>query len=113
MIAGDVVLIRLSGIAGGQSKLRPALVLSRLPGPYQNVLICGISTQLSQLQPNWDELFNPNDHDFADTGLRRESAARLSYLYAAEESEIAGAIGKIGSDRLQRLCSRLAKHLSL
>lgn len=44
MNPGDVVLIPLPQFAGGTAKLRPALVLSLLPGPYQNVLLCGIST---------------------------------------------------------------------
>ena len=52
MTPGDVVLIRLPQSTGGPSKLRPALVLAIMPGPYQNVLICGISTQLQNLQPD-------------------------------------------------------------
>ncbi len=47
MRPGDVVLIQLPQVAGGPPKSRPALVLALLPGAYQNVLICGISTQLS------------------------------------------------------------------
>ncbi len=34
MKPGDVVLIRLPQTAGGPSKLRPALVLAALPGPF-------------------------------------------------------------------------------
>lgn len=52
MSPGDVVLIRLPQFAGGVPKLRPALVLCHLPGSYQNVLVCGISTQLHQRQAN-------------------------------------------------------------
>jgi mRNA interferase MazF len=111
MNPGDVILIRLSQIGARQPKLRPALVLCVLPGPYQNVFICGISTQLHQIEPNWDELIQPSDSDFAKSGLRRASAARLSYLYAAGQSEIVGRIGQIDSSRLGRLCERLARHL--
>jgi mRNA interferase MazF len=108
---GDVVLISLPQIGGGQPKLRPALVLSGLPGPYQSLLICGISTQLHQQQSNWDELLQPGDADFTVSGLRRASIVRLSYLYAADPSELAGAIGHIDGARLQRLCQRLSDHL--
>ena len=52
MKPGDVVLIQLPQVAGGPLKSRPALVLALLPGIYQNVLICGISTQLHDLQPD-------------------------------------------------------------
>jgi len=51
---GDVVLIALTQFAGAAPKLRPALLLAELPGPYQNLLLSGISTQLHQLEPQWD-----------------------------------------------------------
>ena len=65
MKAGEVVLIRLTQFAGGAQKLRPALLLALLPGPYQTHLLCGISTQLSHLRPDWDELIQPGDIDFS------------------------------------------------
>ena len=112
MNPGDVVLVELPQLGGGPPKLRPALVLALLPGPFQNVLICGISTQLQDLQPNWDESLGPQDGDFRGSGLHRVSAIRLSYLYAAEAREIAGVIGQIDANRLSRLRSRLAILLS-
>jgi mRNA interferase MazF len=112
MKPGDVVLIRLPQTAGGPPKLRPALILAILPGPYQNVLICGISTQLQSLQHDWDELLTTNDADFSASGIHRVSAIRLSYLYAADNSEISGVIGQINSDRLSRLCKRLSNLLA-
>jgi mRNA interferase MazF len=112
MHPGDVVLIELPQLAGGTPKLRPAMVLALLPGSFQNVLICGISTQLQDLQPDWDELLSPNDNDFRMSGVHRVSAIRLSYVYAADSREISGMIGRIDADRLQRLRSRLAGILS-
>jgi mRNA interferase MazF len=108
MKPGDVVLIRLAQVGGGPLKLRPAVILALLPGPYQNVLICGISTQLHRMEPNWDERIAPSDPDYARSGLRQESLVRLSYLYAADGSEIAGGIGKISQARVAALRSRLA-----
>jgi mRNA interferase MazF len=105
---GDVVLIRLAQATGGPPKLRPALLLAQLPGPFQSALICGISTRLQDLQPDWDELIKPGDPDCTASGLHRLSAVRLSYLYAADSGEIAGVVGRIGTERLQRLRKRLA-----
>jgi mRNA interferase MazF len=107
---GDVILLNLAQ-AGGGTKLRPALILSSLPGPYQNFLLCGISTQLHQLEPNWDERIHPVHPDFVQSGLRQESAARLSYLIAVAASEIIGTIGQVDSSRLDRLRTRLADRL--
>ncbi len=111
MNPGDVVLIPLTQFGGVTPKLRPALLVALLPGPYQNLLLCGISTQLQHLQANWDELVQTADADFASSGLHRDSVIRLSYLYAADSSEIAGVIGSIDSSRLQRLRQRLSDHL--
>jgi mRNA interferase MazF len=76
------VLIPLPQIGSALPKLRPALLLANLPGPYQNQLLCGISTQLHLLQAHWDELVQTTDADFSLSGLHRTSAIRLSYLYA-------------------------------
>jgi mRNA interferase MazF len=62
--AGDVVLIPLPSLGGGAPELRPALVVATLPGPYQTLLICGISSQLANLISGWDELIQPGDPDF-------------------------------------------------
>jgi mRNA interferase MazF len=110
MNPGDVALIPLPQLGGGAAKLRPALVLALLPGPYQNVLLCGISTQLHLLEPNWDEAIQPSDPDFAGSGLHQASAIRLSYLYAADATEITGVIGRIDPARLAQLRSRLSDH---
>lgn len=111
MSPGDVVLIPLPQIGGGTPKLRPALLLAALPGPYQNLLLCGISTQLQQVQPQWDELVQPNDVDFPSSGLHQTSVIRLSYLYAADPTEVSGTIGSIDSERLNRLRRNLSDHL--
>jgi len=112
MTPGGVVLIRLPQVAGGAAKLRPALVLALLPGSYQNVLICGISTQLHDFLPDWDDLIRPGDPDYAGSGLHRASGIRLSYLHAADTREISGAIGRISVERLNRMRSRLGRLLA-
>jgi hypothetical protein len=111
MKPGDVVLIRLPQFGGGPLKLRPALFLTQLPGPYQNILLAGISTHLQDAQSDWDELLSPTESDFALSGLRHASIVRLSYLYSAHANEIGGWLGEIEPQRLDRLRARLSKHL--
>jgi len=111
MTPGDVILIPLPQLGGATPKLRPALLLADLPGPYQNLLLCGISSQLQLLETNWDELVQTRDPDFASSGLHATSAIRLSYLHAADPGEIVGVIGTIDPSRLQRLRQRLSDHL--
>lgn len=111
MNPGNVVLIPLPQVGGGLPKLRPALLIAFLLGSYQNLLICGISTQLANLAANWDEVIQPGDPDFGSSGLHHTSSIRLSYLYAANARELAGVIGHIDPARLQRLRQRLSDHL--
>ena len=111
MNPGDVVLIFLPQFGGGAAKHRPALVLALLPGPYQNVLLCGISTQLHLIQPNWDELIKPGNSDFAASGLHQASVIRLSYLSAVDSTEVSGVIGSVDPARLARLQTNLADYL--
>jgi mRNA interferase MazF len=108
---GDVVLIPVPQVGGGPAKLRPALCLSDLPGPYQNILLCGISSQLHQIQTDWDELIQPDDTDYPGSGLHQASVIRLSYLYAADRAEIVGVVGRVDASRLDRLRTRLSDHL--
>ena len=112
MKPGDVVLITLPQAAGAPPKPRPALILASLPGPYQNLLLCGISTQRHQLQKDWDELLEAGDPDYGNSGVHQPSVIRLSFLYAADGTEISGVIGRVDAARLARLCERLADHLS-
>ena len=112
MKPGSVVLVRMPGTAGGAGKLRPALVVAGLPGPYQDVLVCGISTRFSDLVPKWDDTVGAEDPDFLSSGLHRPSAIRLSYLTAVESSAVAGRIGQIDAARLERVVGRLAALLS-
>ena len=107
----DIGLIALPQIGGGPAKLRPALLLSTLPGPYQNMLLCGISSHLHDIVADWDELLDASEQGFAATGLHQSSVVRLSYLYSGSSSEIVGVIGSIDSARLDRISNSLAGHL--
>jgi mRNA interferase MazF len=107
MTPGDVLLVAFPQL-GGPPKLRPAVYLVDLPGPYQTMLLCGISTQLHTVIVDWDELIGPSDADFPASGLHRPSVIRLSYLLSVEPSAVAGLLGSIDPKRLARLRARLA-----
>jgi mRNA interferase MazF len=94
-------------------KLRPALVIADLPGPFGDVLVCGISSQLRQEIPQWDERLSPADPDFGDSGLKVASVIRLNWLAAVSPAASAGVLGSIAVERLARLRRRLSSHLAL
>jgi mRNA interferase MazF len=109
--SGDMVPVHLPDASGAIFKVRPAVVLASLPGPYQEILICGVTTQLHAVVADWDELIVPGDSDFPSSGLRQMSVVRLGYLGAVRFVRILKRIGRIDSARLARLQTRLADRI--
>jgi len=91
--------------SNGAIKNRPALILRKMP-KYQDLLVCGISTQLKQYIPNF------NDADFELSGLTSPSVIRLSFLTVIPNKNVIGAIGNISIERYQRLIANLAHYLT-
>ena len=97
--------------ADGLIKNRPALVLREMP-KYRDFLVCGVSTQLKQYLPNFDEIISPNDRDFAASGLVATSVIRLGFLAVIKRSNVIGSIGEISLLRHQRLLQNLSDYLT-
>ncbi len=110
--AGQIVLFRFPQTDLEQGKLRPALLLGKLPGEYDDWLICMISSQIRHYVPGFDEVVQETDTDFAESGLKLTSVIRIGRLAVVEGEILLGAIGQIASERLQRIKSRLAEWLT-
>ena len=110
MTEGDIVLVPLPQ-ADGQLKVRPSLVLRSLP-PFNDLLVCGISTQLHQEAKGFDDIIATNDADFTDSGLRATSLIRLGFLGVVPMQSVAGSIGAVDPERHKKLLKRLAVYLT-
>lgn len=110
MKEGEVVLAALHQ-SDGKTKLRPVLILRKLPGQFNDFLVCGISTQLHQMIKDFDELISEKDFDFKMSGIIKESIIRLSFLAVTSANIIAGTIGRISEQRHQKLLQRLSNYL--
>ena len=106
---GDVVLFRLPQADLRDGKLRPALVIKRIPGEYEDWLICMISSRVYQYNEELDEIITPKDGDFQDSGLKTESVIRISRLAVVEKEVLIGKIGEISPERLRRIKDKLGK----
>ena len=80
MKPGDVVLIRFPQADLQRGKLRPALILAIAPGHHADFLLALISSRTYQAVPQFDEIVDPADSDYADTGLKSQSVVRLARL---------------------------------
>ncbi len=106
---GQVVLLRFPQTDQAAAKLRPALVIRKLPGPHRDWLICMVSSQLTQAVPEFDEVVGSADFDFVASGLKTPSVIRISRLAVVEEEVLLGAIGEVSADRVSRIKRRLSQ----
>jgi mRNA interferase MazF len=79
--------------------------------PFQDFLVCGISTQIQQAVPDFDETIGPADADFRTSGLKAASLIRLGFLAVLPRSEFKGRIGSVSAVRRNRLLTRLSDFL--
>lgn len=109
--AGQIILFKFPQANLVQSKLRPALLIGKLPGNYDDWLICMISSQVYHYIPDFDEIVQEKDPDFVESGLKTVSVIRVERLAVIEGSILLGAVGRISPDRLQRIKIHLANWL--
>ena len=111
MKESDVILAPLSQV-DEELKYRPAIVLREMPIPYQDILVCGVSTNLKQYVRGFDDIISPTDVDFILSGLHSESLIRLSFLAVIPRRLVRGTIGSISEERHKRLLRRLVDYLT-
>ena len=105
---GQIVLFRFPYSDRKEAKLRPALVIRKLPGAYEDWLICMITSQLSQEESTFDEIISEEDKDFSSSGLKLSSLIRVGRLAVVNKSILVGSIGEINADRLSRIRNKIS-----
>lgn len=107
----QVVLFRFPQTNQATGKLRPALVIRKVPGPHDDWLICMISSQISQEVEDFDDIISEMDDDFISSGLKQTSLIRIARLAVVDQNILLGAIGEIGTGRLERIKKNLSSWL--
>lgn len=106
--AGQIALMPFPYTNLASSKTRPVLLLKRLDQHKDDWLVCMISSQLHQLQPELDWILTPEDSEFSASGLRVASLFRLSRIAILDGALLIGKLGEIPEHRLNELQQRLA-----
>lgn len=109
MKSGHIVLVPLLQ-SDRTFKRRPALLLKQMP-PFNDWLLCGISTQLQQKVDGFDRLLEADAHYFPQTGLQKTSLVRLGFLVVVPKVQIVGSIGEVPDVMLQELLQTLSDFL--
>ncbi|MCX6154057.1 MAG: type II toxin-antitoxin system PemK/MazF family toxin [Candidatus Kapabacteria bacterium] len=109
MKEGEIVLADLLN-SDGKFKKRPALILKVLP-KYGDLLVCGVSTQIHQLLPDFDLLLSTQSNDFQTSGLIKESIIKLGFISVLPTQFIEGTLGNISKESHKLLIKRLCDYL--
>lgn len=107
---GEVSLVCFPRTDLQRGKYRPVLLLSKMPGPFDDWLICAITSQLRHEVKGWDERVDGIDDDFKSSGLKASSLIRIGKLATLEEGVLEGVLGEISADRLRRILKQLRDH---
>jgi mRNA interferase MazF len=111
IVEGQIVLFRFPQTDLANAKLRPALVVRRLPGKFDDWLICMMSSQLAQEIPAFDEVISTGDADFPASGLKVATLIRIARLASVERALLRGKIGHVSPERLERVKIKLGQWL--
>ena len=109
MRRGDIALAILPQ-ADGIEKVRPVLLLGRLPG-YGDWLVVGISSQVEKAIASWDVELDPFLPEHHATGLKSRSIVRLGFVATLPSSRIRGLIGAMPTTTLDLVLRRLSDFL--
>jgi hypothetical protein len=77
--------------------------------PYEDLLVCGVSTQLHREVKGFDEVIRDTDPNFATSVLRSTSLIRLGFLAVLPRSEIINSIGSISAQRHRRFAKSIER----
>ena len=96
--------------ATGTPKLRPALLLRKMPG-FGDYLACGISSQIHQAIPDFDLVLKKDHPDFASSGLFTPSVVRLSFLGILVPIQMKRKLGRLSPGTMKAVRQKLAEFL--
>jgi mRNA interferase MazF len=107
----DVVLARFPFTDQTGAKLRPVLVLSPVPGGFNDFVVMFISSQSQHAVPGIDVIIEPRSSSFAATGLRVTSVFRVGKVATLSDALIVGTLGQLDTSAFDEVVSRLVRLL--
>ncbi len=91
---GDIILIRFPFTDLSQTKVRPALVITRTKDKYQDLVICAISSIVPEKLGERELLISDTEKWFGKTGLRVNSVVKVDRLATLREIDVITRIGE-------------------
>ena len=91
--SGDIILIRFPFTDLSQTKVRPALVITRTKDKYKDLVICAISSVVPEEVGERELLISKTEKWFSQTGLRVNSVVKVDRLATLREIDVITRIG--------------------
>lgn len=92
---GDIVLFRFPQTDLEKGKLRPAVLIKKIPNDFDDWLVCMVSAQLHQKVKGIEVIVSESDQDFAKTGLKKDSLIRTTRIAVVDDSIFEGKLGSL------------------
>jgi mRNA interferase MazF len=92
--------------ADGIIKFRPAVLIKKVP-PYNDLMVCAVSTQIQTFVPGLDLIIQQEEKDFGQTRLKQSSIIRVAKLTTIPIKDVEGTIGNIGPTRYKQILVQL------
>lgn len=106
---GQLVLVKFPQTDLNEGKLRPVLILCKLPGNFDDWLVCMVSTKFRQFIDDIDDEINENDADFHLSGLKTSCVFRVLRIAIVNRKIMIGKTGEISGTRLQRIKTKISE----
>jgi mRNA interferase MazF len=106
--SGQIVLFKFPQTDFSEGKILPALLLSKIPGDYDDWLLCMISTREKPYSKEYDEIMDFQSNDFKKSGLKSESVIRIFRIAVVDEKMLLGKTGEISNERLMRIKKKIS-----
>lgn len=111
MNKGDIVLAKMPA-SGYSFKLRPVLIINIFP-PYNDLFVCGISSQIHQHIEGLSFIMRESDDFFEKSGLSKSSVIRINYLATVPASKVFGRLGNVPNDIFKQILTRLIRLIQI
>ena len=108
---GDIVLFRFPRTDLSNGKLRPAVLVKKIPNNFDDWLICMVSTQLHQKIEGLEVVVSSTDQEFMQTGFKKSSLIRTSRLAVVDENVFEGKLGDLPEPIFSKIKQKLSSWL--
>jgi len=92
---GDIVLFAFPSTDLSKGKLRPAVLIKRIPNNFDDWLVCMVSTQVHQKIEKLEIIVTNTEPEFQQTGFKKDSLIRMSRIAVVEEIIFEGKLGNL------------------